>query len=154
MAVTPPTLDLRLQKQQPLTATEMDDNLSNLKAYTTNVETTVADGTGFVDNTVSPSKLTNGNPGQVVVGATTTGVFTATTLSGDATLAGDGVLTLSDSGVHTNATPQEYDNKKFTVNRKGQITAVTDGVTHHVSTSDPVDATDGNDGDFWYKYYA
>lgn len=154
MAVTPPSITKRLTKLAPLTASEMDTNLDGLKTYTTDVETTVANGTGFVDNTVSPSKLTNGSPGQAIVGTTTTGVFTATTLSGDATLAGDGALTLADSGVHTNGTPQVYDNKKFTVNRKGQITAVADGVTHHSSLSDPVDSTDGNDGDFWYKYYA
>jgi hypothetical protein len=154
MAVTPPTITKRLVKQSPLTASEMDTNLGNLLDYTTDTETTFADGTGFVDDTVGQAKLVDMTEGQIIVGLTTTGVCTATTMSGAATLAGDGAITLADSGVHTESTPVQYDaGSKFTVNRAGQITAATAG-THHVSTLDPDDTTDGNDGDFWYKYYA
>jgi len=156
MAVTPPTITRRLVKQSPLTASEMDANLGNLLDYTTDTETTMADGTGFVDDTVGQAKLVDMTAGQIIVGLTTTGVCTATTMSGAATMAGDGALTLVDSGVHTESTPVVYaETKKLTVNRAGQITATADGVTHHVSSSDPTDdpSGDGNDGDFWYKYY-
>lgn len=45
MAANTPTLVLRLTKQQPLTALEMDNNLTNLKQYALDVETQLSDGT-------------------------------------------------------------------------------------------------------------
>ena len=51
MPVTPPTITERLIKQQPLTASEMDTNLSGLKSYTTDVETSYSGGTGVIDGT-------------------------------------------------------------------------------------------------------
>ena len=48
---------------------------------------------------IAHSKLANATPGQVLLGTTTTGVVTATTISGDITINGAGVATIAANSV-------------------------------------------------------
>ena len=69
--------------------------------------TMIADGTILDADinsaaSITHSKLANATPGQVLLGATTTGVMTATTISGDITVTGGGVTAIG-SGVIVNA---------------------------------------------------
>lgn len=50
MAATQPSLVLRIAKQQPLTALEMDNNLSNLLQYALDIETQLVNGTTAFTN--------------------------------------------------------------------------------------------------------
>lgn len=91
-------------------------NASGVPTYTTlSGDVTVdssgvtAIGTGVIVNAdinssaaIAHSKLANATPAQVLLGTTTTGVITATTLSGDVTIDGAGVTAIG-SGVIVNA---------------------------------------------------
>lgn len=61
MAASPPTLTLRLVKEEPLTASEMDTNLTDLKTYALDVETQILNGTSaFTDNVISGDIIDGG----------------------------------------------------------------------------------------------
>lgn len=66
--------------------------------------TMIADGT-IVNSDINASaaiahsKLANATAGQVLLGATTTGVITATTISGDVTINGNGVTAISSDAI-------------------------------------------------------
>lgn len=61
MAASYPDLTLRLVENQPLTAAEMDDNLSDLRAYTLAVETQILDGSStFSVDVISGDKINGG----------------------------------------------------------------------------------------------
>jgi len=150
MAVTPPNIVKRLVKQQPLVAQEMDDNLQDILDYTTAVETTFANGTGFVDNTVDVIKLVHPNTaGQFLIDQTS-GTPLWAAMSGDATLAADGALTLANTAVTANTYGAATTVPVITVDTKGRVTGVVDtpmgGIIQVLSTGTTGGATAGNTG--------
>lgn len=60
MPATPPTLVLRIPKQSPLTAAEMDNNFTRLKQYVLDAETQVLDGTSTFTNDVISGDIIDG----------------------------------------------------------------------------------------------
>jgi hypothetical protein len=146
MAATAPTLTLRLVKTAPLTAQEMDNNLSNLKQYSTDVETQILDGTNaFSANAISGDSIDGGTASNF----SSTGIddnATATSLtldtSGNATMSAN----LSVGGTLSVATTSAF---------TGVVTA-TAGVTGNLTgdvkatngTSVLDSGTDGTDASF------
>lgn len=106
MPATPPTLVLRIPKQSPLTAAEMDNNFTRLKQYVLDAETQVLDGTStFTNNVISGDIIDGGTVSDFAsTGIDDNATATALTLdsSGHATLTGN--VTLAGNIVLSTAT--------------------------------------------------
>ena len=109
MPATPPTLVLRIPKQQPLTALEMDNNFTLTKQYVLDAETQILDGTSTFTNDVISGDIIDGG---TVSNFASTGIddnaaATALTLdssghaslTGNVTLAGNIVLSTASATV-------------------------------------------------------
>lgn len=109
MPATPPTLVLRIPKQQPLTALEMDNNFTLTKQYVLDAETQILDGTSTFTNDVISGDVIDGG---TVSNFASTGIddnaaATALTLDssghaslvGNVTLAGNIVLSTASATV-------------------------------------------------------
>lgn len=112
-------------------------------------------------------KLASLSTGQLIVG--NAGTPTATTVSGDVTIAADGAVTIADDAVtqakiaddavgadqlaDTAVTAGSYTAASITVDAQGRITAASSGSagpTYTYSTSTP---SGGSDGDIHLQYY-
>ena len=153
----------------------LDDAVINNNAITSGkladgaVDNAAVSGTAEIDF----SKLASLSTGQVLAGSE--GTPTATTLSGDVTLAADGAVTVADNAI----TPAKMEDgtqgdvlvygtdgapERLGTGTSGQVltaggtdatpswTTISAGPSHTYTTSDP-DNEDGSDGDIHFQYY-
>tara|TARA_Y100000590_G_scaffold145471_2_gene167300 strand:+ start:2902 stop:4026 length:1125 start_codon:yes stop_codon:yes gene_type:complete len=136
MAANPPTIVTRLGKTAPLTAQEMDDNLTNLKAYSLAVETEIANGTTtFSADAISGDSVDGGTISNFAsTGIDDNAASTALTIdsSGNSTFGGNVILSTASATV---------DGRDLTADG-----AVLDAATN-ANTASTIVKRDGN-GDF------
>jgi hypothetical protein len=98
IAVTDPTSD-RVIVFPDLTGTVVTTGDTGSITSLMIADNTIVDGDINTAAAIAHSKLANATAGQVLLGTTTTGVVTATTISGDITIDGGGVASISANSV-------------------------------------------------------
>ena len=98
IAVTDPTSD-RVIVFPDLTGTVVTTGDTGSITSLMITDNTIVDGDINTAAAIAHSKLANATAGQVLLGTTTTGVVTATTISGDITIDGGGVASISANSV-------------------------------------------------------
>ena len=98
LAVTDPTAD-RTVTLPDVSGTIITTGDTGSVTSTMIAEGTIVNGDINASAGIAHSKLANATAGQVLLGTTTTGVVTATTISGDITIDGAGVATIASNSV-------------------------------------------------------